>query len=545
MKKGIFLIFLIILFLMTGCSQTEIQTDIIKEEIQQEIKEIEEFEPSTPVAGGELNLSMRMVQTLNPLLNAEGTVDTILKLIYMPLIKIDENFKPSPSIAESWSFSEDGRSITIKLKDNIYWQNGSSITAEDVTFSINTIRSSPENTVYKKCMNNVQSTQIVNSKSLVINFYSSYIGNIYSMNFPVISSAYYRNAGAADSQKNMTPMGSGAYTFVSYTPAKEMCLVKSDNSFGINPYIESIKINITHDKDTDLYSISQGIIDALCAEATEIGRYSGNQNNNEKFYSTNYFDFIGFNFNRLILQDKNVRKAVAFAVPKTTLAESVYLGHAISTDTIINPESWLYNDNVQKYEYNLPYARQLLESVRWLDSNGDGIRERTTNELIEVLKVSILVNTENNERKQVAEKLGAELKSIGFDVYIDSVSYEEYIKKLETKDYDIFIGGWDMSVIPDYSFMLHSAQTSNGTNFAGYSNEEMDLLLHYANVAIGDENLKAAYYELQKYEAEEIPYIPLFYRESALFTTKRIKGNINPIQSNIFDNIDNWYIENN
>ena len=50
----------------------------------------------------ELSLSMRTASTLNPLLNEEETVDSILKIMFEPLIGIDSTYKPSPSIAESW-----------------------------------------------------------------------------------------------------------------------------------------------------------------------------------------------------------------------------------------------------------------------------------------------------------------------------------------------------------------------------------------------------------------------------------------------------------
>ncbi|MBQ9091892.1 MAG: hypothetical protein IJY52_06460, partial [Anaerotignum sp.] len=59
-----------------------------------------------------LTLSMRIPETLNPLLNREETVDRILKLIYLPLLSFDDSGKPAPAVAESWQIGADGKTAT-------------------------------------------------------------------------------------------------------------------------------------------------------------------------------------------------------------------------------------------------------------------------------------------------------------------------------------------------------------------------------------------------------------------------------------------------
>ena len=71
-----------------------------------------------------LTLSMRIPETLNPLLNREETVDRILKLIYLPLLDFDETGKAMPAVAESWNMGEDGKTVSVQLKKDIMWQNG-------------------------------------------------------------------------------------------------------------------------------------------------------------------------------------------------------------------------------------------------------------------------------------------------------------------------------------------------------------------------------------------------------------------------------------
>ena len=242
-----------------------------------------------------------------------------------------------------------------------------------------------------------------------------------------------------------------------------------------------------------------------------------------------------------MFQDKNIRKAVAFALPREAILESVYLTHATLADTLVNPTSWLFDNNTIKYTYNTEEADKLLRASNWIDSDHDSIRDRKTNELSETLKVSILVNEENEARRQIATRLADELRALGFDVSIDVQPFESYMQKLAAKDYDMFIGGWQLSVVPDYSFMLHSSQIGNG-NYAAYNSAEMDGILGAAYGAVKEQELRTAYSKLQKYTAEELPYISIAFRNSALFSAERVYGNVHPLENNIFDNINEWFL---
>lgn len=536
-KKGMILFF--VLLLLCGCTNqnTEVTESKTVTETVETVSEV------SPKSGGTLYLSMRTTQTLNPLTNEDATVDRILKLIYTPLVTFDENLKPVPSIAESWNYSEDGKTLSISLKQDIYWSDGTPVTAEDVIFSMNAIRASSENSVYKKCMQNVVGFSRDGNYRVMVTFNRPFSGNIYSMCFPVICAHYYGKDNIITSEKNLEPMGNGPFQFKSFTPAKELRLVKSENSFGKVPYIDEVCVIISPDESTDLYSFDQGLTDIVSANITEMGKYDATKKTKRFEYTTNYYDFIGFNFNRSMLQDKNVRKAIAYCIPKENILESVYLNHAEDAATPVNPNSWLYEDDVQKYHYDLAHAKVLLEESGWADSDNDKIRDRNINEFFETLKVSILVNEENEERRQIAVRLADEMKTIGFDVSINVEPFEIYTQKLQERDYDIFVGGWQFSVVPDYSFMFHSNEASDGTNYASYKNEQMDQLLDAAYEAVQEEDVKTAYSNFQKYAADEIPYISLVFRNSALFTNKRIYGEIQPLENNIYNNINEWFIE--
>ncbi len=555
MKK---LILFIITFgwLVTACNQQPQEaTEQLQTEQQRQIEQTEQIEQeeqteqkTQPVAeqqipvqeGGTLYLTMRNAKTLNPLLNQDASVDNILKLIYMPLIRLDENHKPAPLIAQDWSFDEGGAVLTLSLRSDIYWQDGTNLTADDVIYSFDTLaRTADANAVYKGCMNYIRTYRKLSDYSIEIGFHQNFSGNLYALLMPIISRQYYGNIKT--SGKDMLPMGNGFFQFDSYLPAKEMRLKKCISSFGTTAHIDEIVVNISTDRDTDLYSFEQGLTDILFLGSFDIGK-SDNENDT-KYYSctTNYYDFIGFNFSKSLFQDSNVRKAIASITPKESLLESVYLGHGVVAETPINPTYWFYEPEVSKYDFSISQAKEYLAASNWKDNNEDGILDRTTNELAETFRVSILYNTENEIRRQIAIRLGDELRGIGAEVSLDGQPYDVYTQKLQAGDFDLFVGGWQLSVIPNYSFMLHSAQVGL-TNYTRYQNGDMDALLGVAYNAVKEEDIKLAYSNLQKKITEELPYISIAFRDYTLLSSDRVHGNVKPLENNIFDNINEWFL---
>ena len=546
--KKLLLLCVALLLALAGCEK-QLEEENIESTEQQNIQQIEnaqqqkaEVSQQIPVQeGGTLYLSMRNAITLNPLLNQDASVDSILKLIYMPLIRLDEKHKPVPSVAESWSFDEGGTVLTLNLRSDIYWQDGTNLTADDVIYSFNTLqRSADSNAVYKDCMNYIRSYRKTSAYSVEIVFYQNFSGNLYTLLMPIISAQYY-GTRVANSDKNMIPMGNGYFQFDSYVPAKEMRLKKCNSSFGTTAHIDEIVVNISTDEDTDLYSFEQKLTDLLILGSSDMG-ISDNDNSTKYYeYATNYYDFIGFNFSRSLFQDINVRRAIASVTPKESILDSIYFGHGVIAETPINPTYWYYEPEVAKYNFDIGQAKDYLEASNWKDSDGDGILDRTTNEFLETFKVSILYNTENEIRKQIAIRLGDELRGIGAEVSLDGQPYDGYVQKLQSGDFDLFVGGWQFSVVPNYSFMLHSAQIAL-TNYARYQNGDMDTLLGIAYSAVKEEDIIVAYSNLQKKIAEELPYVSVAFRNFVALSSERVHGNVKPLENNIFDNINEWFL---
>ncbi len=490
----------------------------------------------------EITLSMHIPETLNPLYNRDASVDSILKLVYLPLIAQDTNSKPKQSVAKNWVVSEDGMMASLQLQEGLVWQNGNAVTADDVVFSFNVIQNSAEDAVYRHVTDYVAACTKTGEYSVNVRFRKPFSGNLSALYFPVISAQYYKGQTDIGNDVNMKPMGNGPYQMQNYTMASAMTLVPNQSYKDGVANIPKITVKITGNDETDAYSFSQGILDVMVADATDAGKYMAENESLKSYpFDSGVYDFIGFHFGNAIFQEKPVRQAVAYVVPKDYIYESVYLQYANMTNSPVSPTSWLYEENVAPYHYDPAMAATILKNAGWKDIDNNKIPEKMTEKgVVLELQATILVNEENTARMQIASKLAEELKALGFSITIDAQPYDVYAQKFAAGKYDIVVGSWRMSEVPDLAAFFG---TNGMYNYIQYHDENMDALLYAANHAVTEGQTLLAYSNLQKKFAEELPYISIAYRQDILLTSEDIAGEITPNRINPYEGIVNWTIE--
>ncbi|MCL2703724.1 MAG: peptide ABC transporter substrate-binding protein [Defluviitaleaceae bacterium] len=474
-----------------------------------------------PDFGGTLVLTMRSPRTLNPLLNADETVDKVLSLLFDKLFILDQNQKPTPNPAliQSYTVSADAKSLTLTMRNDIHWSDGTRVTAGDVAYSIDfLVGNAPADAIYKDNVANVQSTTVTGD-SVRINLRQpdAYMG--YTLTVPIVPQAYYRNASATSSRQ-MNPVGSGPYALESYMQGRELVLSASPSSLR-QPYIETVEVRITDSIEQDLNAISNGIADAAYIFEPGWRKAAAAANARALEFVSPYFDFLGFNFDNPVLNNREVRAAIAHSLPYAQLPNSVYLGEARLSPTPISPGSWLHDETVSHAEFNLEKAARLLDEAE-----------------IYGLELRILVNAESPERKRIAEILAVNLRALSIDIELTAVPWDDYRGMLSRGEFDIFFGGYKLSPNPYPGFMLHS---NGGQNHMRYRDPVMDTLLQNANAARDDGAMILAYQNLQNYIAGEMPVIGLVFRTVGLLVSSRVQG---PLEGNgIYNNIEEWYIE--
>ena len=113
------------------------------------------MEEEKPIHGGSISIPMVKTDILNPLISSSKDIINICGLIYEGLIDYDDELKPVPVLAESWSVSEDGTVWTFKLRQDVKWHDNTPLSADDVIFTINVLRSGRYDTYYVRNFNRI------------------------------------------------------------------------------------------------------------------------------------------------------------------------------------------------------------------------------------------------------------------------------------------------------------------------------------------------------------------------------------------------------
>lgn len=480
----------------------------------------------SPTTGGELILSMRSPKTLNPLINQDVTVDEVLKLIFEPLFKIDEQtMKPVPNIASDYTISADGRSISISIKDGLYWHDGTKITAKDVVFSLSTIEQNPTS-IYYYALNKVSSYRASNNQ-VIINYTEPNGFALFSLCFPIIPSHYYNGNLDVSSSASFEPLGSGSFKFKNYRLANELVL-ESTSSFKGTPYISTVKAIITPDFETDVYAFENNVINSTYADFSVWGNLITNRQKLITQTFTNNFEFLGFNFENSDFSDKQLRKAIAYAIPKDEIINNIYLSSGIKSVSPINPQSYLYTPLTDTYQYNI------MASLNALSLSN-----------VSTTTFTLLVNSENSERLETANLIQKSLEQIGIEIIIIPKSFDQYKIDLENGNFELFLGGIDFDVVPNYySFLSSSGLGLGGINYQNYSSQYMDTLINNMYNATSELNFMSACTDFQLYFSEELPVVGIMFKNGFLLTDTTVIGNKSPTLLNPFNNIEEWYMDN-
>jgi peptide/nickel transport system substrate-binding protein len=156
------------------------------------------------------------------------------------------------------------------------------------------------------------------------------------------------------------------------------------------------------------------------------------------------------------------------------------------------------------------------------------------------LNLNILVNAENPERLKIASSLSENLKSLGVTSNVQSMAFSEYMSKIDSGDYDMFVGGYNLSAAPDLSFAFGYTNTTD--NIFHYHDATMNTLLSNAFSALGNTAYQKAMAALQQRISEELPVVSLVFRKSAMLTSSQVLGDKTPVMNNIYANINQWFI---
>ena len=493
---------------------------------------------------------------LIPMLAGDSASHAVAGLIFNGLVKYDKDLTLIGDLAESWDISKDGLIITFHLRKGVKWTDGVEFTAEDVYFGYKTIIDEKTPTAYSEDYKQVKKAEVLDKYTLRVTYDKPFAPALSSWgSLTVLPKHLLEGKDITKSDLGRKPTGMGPFKFSKWVPGQELTLDANQGYFEGRPYIDKYVYRIIPDPATMFLELQAGGVDFMGLTPIQYQRQTTTpyfEKNFNKFrYPTFAYTYMGFNLclrrdnsGKCIEKhpwfgDKRVRQAIAYALNKEEIVDGVLFGLGGPATGPYVPNTWPYNPDVKKYEYNPEKARNLLSEAGWRDTDSDGLLDKDGRPF----EFTILTNMGNTLRMKTATIIQWRLAMIGIKVNIRALEWSTFINEfIDKRRFEVVVLGWSIGLDPDQYDIWHSSKTKEKEfNFVSYSNPEVDALLEKGRRTFDINERKKAYYRIQEILAEELPYIFLYVPDALPIVHSRFHG-IEPAPIGIGYNIHRWYV---
>ncbi len=500
--------------------------------------------------------------TLNPLTSNDNVSEELLKLSYEYLAqrRYDDPTKWEPLLAESWDFDRDKLEYTIHLRKGVMWHpiklpNGkelpaTELTAADVKFTFDClfnkyVEASHYRSYYEDSEAKDEAHKLRMKVSLVPgdkytvkmrwskpyflmddwSLWSIFIipRHVFSVNEngePIsldVSSKEFAN-GFNNHWANKLGCGTGPMMLTKWIKDRQVEFQRNPNYWGAPYYFSRVIYRTNSNLNTALQETLQGQYDhALIPQKdqyvqskTHPNVLSGKVKLVDYFYPA--YRYIGYNENREFFKDKRVRWALSHAVPVDQIVDKVFHKLAVRVTGPFQVGSPANDETLPPVDFDLEKSKKLLDEAGWIDSNGDGIRDKMIDGQRVDASFDFMIYSDIEAYQTIAEIVKQNCRKIGVEVKISPAKWDLMLQKLRKKEYDATMLGWTMDWKNDPFQIFHSSQadlpdTSNNIN---YKNPAVDRLIEKLRVTIDDDEQNKIFKQIHKLIYDDQPYTFLF-----------------------------------
>lgn len=491
--------------------------------------------------------------------------------LHMGLVAIDLKCQAiAPGLLKSLpAVDSSGLVYTCELRDEPKWDDGSSLSMEDVVFLFKAIRCPLTNNPFiKSYFENLKAVlpDETDPRKFTLVMKRPYIQNEFFLSdIPMLQRAFsdpknilskyslsdfddpefkpdqHADLVAWAAEFNNEKYGRdpafingiGAYKLEKWDQGQSVVLVKKKNHWtdhssrpGERSYPERIIFRINKDDNSTMLEFKTQTLDASCLlSAKNLMNLKKspdfNRNYNSTFIPTYHYTYLAMNEKpdgvkrKKFFDEVRVRKAMAYLTPVDQIIKLVYGEYSNSCKrmtTNVSPLKKEYDPSIPAIPLDIDRASALLDESGWKDSNGDGIRDKMIdNRLIELIFDLNFLSTAG-DWKDMATLTAEQMLKAGVRAIPVPLDVKVFIEKARTHDFDMIMGSWSGSCLPeDYTQLWHSGSwSSGGSNYSGFGNPASDALIDSIKVTLDEDIRTPMVKRLQKMIFDDQPFIFIY-----------------------------------
>ena len=417
--------------------------------------------------------------TLDPMMTTTGDEYIYDNIVFNGLTRMDETLAVKPDLAASWFHTPDVKTWTFRLRSGVKFHNGDTLAAEDVVTSFRRMLDPASTAPSKGQYEMVTAVTAPDPSTVVFELkipYGGFADVLTDRQVKIVP----RNAL---SQLTKTPIGTGPFKFVSYTPGDRVVLAKFDGYFEPGmPKVDGVELRVMPEMSTKIAALKAGDIDILWdLPLDQVKPLSAESNLKVESVATASWDAAVMNNIIPPFDDLRVRQAFHMAVDKSDVVDLTLFGEGVPTISPIPPTHPFYAKDIVIPPADPAAARRMLAEA----GHPDGI------------KITMIVPIGRPLRERLGVSLQQLLKPAGFDFQLQRVPYSTYTAEVSGKA-PLYIDGFfarptiDTSTFP----FLHTGASWN-EQLWHYSNPAVDKALETARTSGDTAVQKSSYIAMQ------------------------------------------------
>ncbi|MGI8550872.1 MAG: ABC transporter substrate-binding protein [Dehalococcoidia bacterium] len=477
-----------------------------------------------PLYGGTMVLAQSSDPgILNPGITTSTPTHTAIGPMFNGLIALDTKLQPISDLALKWTAAPDAMTYSFDLAPNVTWHDGKAFSSADVKFTFEQILLKFSSRTRSSLMDILSSIEIPSATSVVFKFkapYSPFLSLIDKINAPILPQHLYDGQDPQNSSVNQHPVGTGAFKFSEGVKADHYTYLRNAQYFKPGqPYLDKIVVRIIPDNAARELAFEHGEADFFGPDTNNVDKLkqmsgvSVTSEGSEGF--ANILD-LAFNLEKPLLQNLAVRQAIAYAIDKDFVVQSVYSGQGkAATGPVSSRLAWAYNSKVTIYPHDPAKANQLLDGAGY-PKGGNGTRFK-------------LVFPHEPAMASLAEVLRDQLKQAGIVLDIQQLERNAWIDRVYMKrDFDFSYTNFENGPDPDIGVKRMFISSNIGpvpfSNEAAYRNPQVDQLFSRAAQILDRGQRGQLYGQIQEIVTRDLPYISLVETPSSSAFRNDYKG---------------------
>lgn len=511
--------------------------------------------PKAPV-GGTVYFNLDVEPTgLNPLKGFDGASSEVTGYAFDPLLNRNiETFEFEPALAEKYEVSKDGMSIIFTLRQGATFHDGTPVTIEDVKFSFD-VNFDPKlgDVARKMYFENIDRAEIIDQSTIKFFIKKKYFKNLEIVSgMEIVPRAIY---GDKNKKLNKTMTGSGPYVLEKYEQGRMITLKRNANWWGLK--VDALKgfynadrivFRFIKDETAKLEAFKKGDLDFLGLTPEQYEKKTDGDIWGTKVFKKQVINsapkgtgFLAFNLRSSLFKDKEVRHALSQLYNREFVVEKFFFGKYIAAPGPWYPQSPYADPNTKAVRFNPEQAKQKLKNAGWSDTDKDGVLDKI--EGGKKIDFRFTITHPGGPWERFLTGYKEDLKKAGIDVSLKQLEWNAFQKITQEWNFDMLARAWGGAVEYDPKQIWHSSSIhKEGSNFAGYSNPEVDKLIDQAREEMNEKKRIQMIRKVYAAVASDHPYIFLYNPQYAFYGYSKRMKMLEPTYKYAIG-VDTWWIQ--